>query len=152
MHKTNYIISITILAITFVMGQEFGSTPVKWNDIQLTETKPSFTLLDPDRFNVRQGFSMSMVQTGNFSYSVGTYSNEMTYLLSNNLKLHAGFTYLLPNKMSPLNSLQPIQQQLYYSAGLEYKPTENSFLQLRIQNYPRYYNSTLQPFTPTIEP
>lgn len=86
MHKTNYIISITILAITFVMGQEFGSTPVKWNDIQLTETKPSFTLLDPDRFNVRQGFSMSMVQTGNFSYSVGTYSNEMTYLLSKDRK------------------------------------------------------------------
>ncbi len=150
MRKTIHIISAAVLFLTLLFGQDF--IPVKSNDILMTQPKPTFSLLDPERFNIQHGFSMSMISAGKHSFSVGSYSNKMTYLLTDKLKLNAGFTYLLPNGPSPMNTFQSFQQQLYYSAELEYKPTENSFFRLGIKNYPSFYNTHSQPLIPSIEP
>ncbi len=152
MRNTIQIIITVFVLCAFGLAQDFGSYPLKINEPQLSTPNSSFTLLDPDRFQVRQGFSMSMIQSGKYSFGVGAYSNEMSYLFSNNLKLNAGFTYMVPSGGSPYNRLQPLSNSLYYSASLEYKPTENSFFQLRIQNYPRYFNQSHQPFNLNIEP
>ncbi|MBC8215320.1 MAG: hypothetical protein ISS10_02560 [Candidatus Marinimicrobia bacterium] len=145
------IISTILLLNILASAQGVLSYPHQSVDIhQQTPTK-SFSLLDPDRFQIRQGFSMSMMSTGGQSIGIGAYSNEMSYLFTDNLKLHAGFTYMRPTGVSPLNRLQPLSQQLMYSATLEYKPTDSSLLQFSIQNYPTFFRQYQSPFIPGIE-
>ena len=46
----------------------------------------NMSLFDPQRFDIQQGFSMSMMSIGNQSLSVTGYTNKITYWANDNLR------------------------------------------------------------------
>ena len=76
---------------------------------------------------------------GGQSMTVGAYTNQMNYMVRDNLKLSTQFSLA-----SPLGGINPYAKnglggsQLYYGASLDYQPTENLFVKFSMNNYPRY--------------
>ena len=92
-------------------------------------------LLSPDRFTFNQGFSMSMASHGSYATSIASYSNSITYWANNNLKINANF--LLYSPMNMIGSEYNNGPQLALDAGITYKPTKNSYIQLNFQKLPK---------------
>ena len=57
----------------------------------------ALSLFDSDRFDIQQGFSISMMNVGNQSVSVAGYSNNITYWANNNLRLKANILLYQPS-------------------------------------------------------
>ena len=57
----------------------------------------SISLLDPQRFDIQQGFSMSMMSLGKQSVSVAGYTNNITYWANDNLRLNANILLYQPS-------------------------------------------------------
>ncbi len=96
------------------------------------------SLFDPSRFDMNHSFSMSMSTFGNQSLTLGAYTNQMNYLLKDNLRLNAQFSLVQPTGgMNPLSN-NGLPGQVYYGASLDYQPTDNFFVRLSMNNYPRY--------------
>ncbi len=99
----------------------------------------TMSLFDTDRFDIQQGFSMSMMTIGNQSVSVAGYSNNITYWANNNLKLNANI-FLYQPSITNLNHLGNKNNgpKVALDAGLIYQPTKNTFLQINFKNLPNY--------------
>jgi len=93
-------------------------------------------LLSPDRFTFNQGFSMSMTSHGSYATSIASYSNNITYWANNNFKIDANF--LLYSPMNMIGSDYKNEPQLALDAGITYKPTKNSYIQLNFQKLPKH--------------
>ncbi|HIC36993.1 MAG TPA: hypothetical protein EYM60_03115 [Candidatus Marinimicrobia bacterium] len=113
------------------------------------DAQPSLSLFDPARFDMSYGFSMSMMSMGGQSVSMAGFTNRITYMAMNNLRLDANVT--LYKTQLPFQQQGALMNQLdvAYDAGITYQPTKNSFLQLRFQRYPHIQRyQTLSPFNP----
>ena len=113
------------------------------------DTQPSLSLFDPARFDISHGFTMSMMSMGGQSISLAGFTNRITYMAMDNLKLDANVT--LFKTQIPFQQQDPLMNQLdiAYDAGITYQPTKNSFLQLRFQNIPQHQRyQTHSPFSP----
>ena len=61
--------------------------------------------------------------------SVGSYTNQMNYMIKENMRLSTNFTLA-----SPMNGTNPYSKngfggsQLFYGANLDYQPTKNLFV------------------------
>ena len=99
----------------------------------------TMSLFDSDRFDIQQGFSMSMMTIGNQSVSVAGYSNNITYWANNNLRLNANILLYQPS-ISSLDHQgnQNNGPKIALDAGLIYQPTKNTFLQINFKNIPDY--------------
>ena len=99
----------------------------------------SMSLFDPERFDIQQGFSMSMMSMGKQSVSVAGYTNKITYWANNNLRLDANIL-LYQSFVNSLNhhGIKNNGPKIAFDAGLVYKPTENSFLQINFKNLPNH--------------
>ena len=99
----------------------------------------TISLFDSDRFDIQQGFSMSMMTIGNQSVSVAGYSNNITYWANNNLRLNANILLYQPS-ISSLDHQgnQNNGPKIALDAGLIYQPTKNTFLQINFKNIPDY--------------
>jgi hypothetical protein len=97
------------------------------------------SLLDPSRFSMNHNFGMNMMSFGGQSMSVGAYTNQMNYMIKDNLNLSTQFSLA-----SPMGGVNPYAKngfggsQIYYGASLDYQPTENIFVKFSMNNYPRY--------------
>lgn len=98
-------------------------------------------LLSSDRFSMHQSYSLSFFSMGNFSGSVGMYVNQMSFLISDKMLLkatlgivHSPFTRGIGRNPNFFNNL-------IYGAELLYKPTKNTFINLRFDTTPYYYPS-----------
>lgn len=102
----------------------------------------SLSFFNPNNFDINYGFTMSMSSSGGQSYSVAGFTNNISYLLKENLQLDANVT--LYKSQSPFQSKSENFNGLDigYDAGLTYKPSKNSFLQFRFQKIP--YNQGFQ--------
>ena len=60
----------------------------------------NMSLFDPQRFDIQQGFSMSMMSMGNQPVSVAGYTNKITYWANNNLRLNASILLYQPSILS----------------------------------------------------
>ena len=113
------------------------------------DAQPSLSLFDPARFDMSYGFSMSMMSMGGQSVSMAGFTNRVTYMAMNNLRLDANVT--LYKTQLPFQQQGALMNQLdvAYDAGITYQPTKNSFLQLRFQRYPHIQRyQTHSPFNP----
>ena len=97
------------------------------------------SMLDLNRFSMNHSFGMSMMSSGGQSMSVGAYTNQMDYMLRDNLRLSTQFSL-----SSPMGGVNPYAKngfggsQLYYGASLDYQPLENLSVKFSMDNYPRY--------------
>ncbi len=96
------------------------------------------SFLDLSRFNMRQSFSMSVASGGGQSFSVGMYTNEMDFMLKDNLRLRTQFSLVQPHGSTSLFNNQAPLEQIFYGASLEYQPRDNLFLSFSLNNYPTY--------------
>ena len=78
---------------------------------------------------------MSMASHGSYATSIASYSNSITYWANNNLKINANF--LLYSPMNMIGSEYNNGPQLALDAGITYKPTKNSYIQLNFQKLPK---------------
>ena len=145
-------ILIKFLLAGLVFAQFRTDVPVQSLPTNLNgelDTQPSLSLFDPTRFDISHGFTISMMSMGGQPVSLAGFTNRITYMAMDNLKLDANVT--LFKTQIPFQQQNPIMNQLNvaYDAGITYQPTKNSFLKIRFQNIPhpqRY--QTHSPFSP----
>ena len=135
---------VATLPAQFKSDLQIGEIPTNLNGE--LDSRPSLSLFDPERFDMSYGLSMSMMSNGQSMYSLTGLTNRISYLVMDNLKIDANIILY--------KSHMPFQQQnkfnnlldIAYDAGITYKPTDNSFLQLRFKSIP--YNQRYQTITP----
>jgi hypothetical protein len=131
---------IIILLLTRVLFAQFQadipirSLPANING-QLNNHGSIFSF-DSENLDVNYGFTMSMMSMNGQSFSVAGFNNNISYALKKNLIVDANFT--LSKSKIPFQQHSDLSSgyDLSYNAGLTYKPSENSFLQFRIQKIP----------------
>ncbi len=133
---------LTTLLLTFCYGQYKADLPrVDFpQELSNLSALESRSLLDPANFQMNHSFSMSMTTMGGLSMGVGAYTNHMSFLLKENLRLTTSFSLVKPALMQNFASQNDLIGQIYYGARLEYRPSENTILQLGFQTYPPYSN------------
>ena len=135
---------VAILPAQFKSDLQIGEIPTNLNGE--LDSRPSLSLFDPERFAMSHGLSMTMISSGQNMYSLTGLTNRISYLVMDNLKVDANIILY--------KSQMPFQQQdkfrnlldIAYDAGVTYKPTENSFLEIRFQSLP--YNQRYQTRSP----
>jgi len=105
------------------------------------DKKSSLFSFNPENLDINYGFTMSMLSSKGQSQSVAGFTNNISYMLKENLKLDANIT--LYKSQTPFNPNSNFSNGLdiAYDAGLTFKPSENSFLQFRFQKIPFYQRS-----------
>ena len=135
---------VATLPAQFKSDLQIGEIPTNLNGE--LDSRQSLSLFDPERFDMSYGLSMSMMSNGQNMYSLTGLTNRISYLVMDNLKIDANIILY--------KSHMPFQQQnkfnnlldIAYDAGITYKPTDNSFLQLRFKSIP--YNHRYQTRSP----
>jgi len=123
---------ITIIGVA--SGQLRSRVPVPENS-ELGSVAGA-SLLDPLRFSMRQGFSMSFTSGGGLgSGSVSVYTNQLSFLVTDNVMLNGTFHIARPNFSQVPGANDP---QVYYQTSLNWRPTDRMFIQFSLSNIPRY--------------
>ena len=129
---------LIVLSLGIVTAQFRSELPIQSLPTNLNgelDNQKSLSLFDSGRFDMSHGFSMSMLSNGQHSFSVMGFTNNLNYLLADNLMLDANLT--LYNSQLPFQGGQAFNQlNIAYDAGITYQPTKNSYLQLRFQRSP----------------
>ena len=135
---------VATLPAQFKSDLQIGEIPTNLNGE--LDSRPSLSLFDPERFDMSYGLSMSMMSNGQSMYSLTGLTNRISYLVMDNLKIDANI--ILYKSQMPFQNQDKFRNQLdiAYDAGITYKPTDNSFLQLRFKSIP--YNQRYQRRTP----
>ena len=136
---------VATLPAQFKSDLQVGQIPTNLNGE--LDSRPSLSLFDPERFDMSYGLSMSMMSNGQNMYSLTGLTNRITYLAMDNLKIDANI--ILYKSQMPFQQNQDKFRNLLdiaYDAGITFKPTDNSFLQLRFKSIP--YNQRYQTRTP----
>ena len=136
---------VATLPAQFKSDLQVGQIPTNLNGE--LDSRPSLSLFDPERFDMSYGLSMSMMSNGQNMYSLTGLTNRITYLVMDNLKIDANI--ILYKSQMPFQQNQDKFRNLLdiaYDAGITYKPTDNSFLQLRFKSMP--YNQRYQTRSP----
>ena len=135
---------VATLPAQFKSNLQIGEIPTNLNGE--LDSRPSLSLFDPERFDMSYGLSMSMMSNGQSMYSLTGLTNRISYLVMDNLKIDANI--ILYKSQMPFQNQDKFRNLLdiAYDAGITYKPTDNSFLQLRFKSIP--YNQRYQTITP----
>ena len=135
---------VATLSAQFKSDLQIGEIPTNLNGE--LESRPSLSLFNPERFDMSYGLSMSMMSNGQNMYSLTGLTNRISYLVMDNLKIDANI--ILYKTQMPFQHQDKFRNQLgmAYDAGVTYKPTDNSFLQLRFKSLP--YNQRYQTRSP----
>ena len=134
---------LTILPAQFRTDVQTGEIPNNLNGE--LESKHSISIFDSQRLDFSHGLSMSMVSNGTHLYSLTGLSSRVSYSALDNLMIDANVT--LYKSQTPFQQHNKLIDQLNLGldASITYKPTKNSFLQVRLQNLPynqKYQNSS----------
>lgn len=109
--------------------------PVNSQGLSQSQNLPIF---NPSRFNMQHSFSLSMMNFSGQSLSLGAYTNQMNFMLKDNLRIQTQFSLIQPTGgLDPLSN-NGLGGQVYYGASLDYQPTKNFLVSLSLNNYPRY--------------
>lgn len=148
MRSKNTIFSTFIILFNLCYGQFRSEIPLKRVPSNLNGELDSgqyFSIFDLDKFEINQSFNMSMITTGVESFSLLSFSNQMSYSLMKNLKLNADITiYNNPSTFQNRNSISGLD--VAYNAGLIFQPTKNSFLKVQVMKLPQQQYQNFSPF------
>ena len=137
-HILKHLINLIFLS-GFILAQFRMDVPIQTLPTNLNgelDAQPSLSLFDPVRFNMSHGFTMSMMSMGGQSVSTAGFTNRITYMAMDNLKLDANVTLYKTQLPFEQNGALLNHLDVAYDAGITYQPTKNSFLQLRFQKHP----------------
>lgn len=136
-----WIIAALVLVIAPAHGQFKSGTPAT-TGVSSSVMRPSdgllFGWLDPSRLTMRQSYSLSYSTFGGQGLSMGTYTNSLAYRISGPLDVQFDVSVLhspfgLPGNMPDFSGVYLTRAQL------NYRPTENMWLQIQFRQLPAMY-------------
>jgi len=146
--KTILYIALLFLVFDETYAQFRHETPINSLPTNLNgELENSSSIFSPNRININHSFSMSMHNINNHSTSIAGYTNNISYLINENLLFNSNITLYKQN--AQYNSQMPgslSQLNVGYDLGLKYRYSKNSFLELKVQSFPYYQSSNQNSF------
>ena len=134
MKKTLSIFNPLFLILTFALvdGQSIivNQSP---NELQINTGQFEQSIMNPNKFNMNQGFTMMTSMSGGKSQTMGVYSNYSSFKLSERLQFKTGL-HLIQSQNNLSYSNGP-QTEIGYELGVEYKLSPNSMLTFQLVNY-----------------
>ena len=111
--------------------------------------------LDPQRFAMNHSFSVSFMSGAGLGAgtSMSVYSNQMSYLISKNMLVNSNIYLVQPGMGTSPFDTNPLQ--VYYQAGIDWRPRENMLIHLGFSNLPsmaRYYRWNRSSYMPYSNP
>ena len=121
-----------ILTFALVDGQSIiaNQTP---NELPINSGQFEQSIMNPNKFNMNQGFTMMTSMSGGKSQTMGIYSNYSSFKLSERLQFKTGL-HLIQSQYNLSYSNGP-QTGISYELGVEYKLSPNSMLSFQLVNY-----------------
>jgi len=134
MKKTLSIFNPLILTLTFALvdGQSIIANQ-SLNELPINTGQFEQSIMNPNKFNMNQGFTMMTSMSGGKSQTMGIYSNYSSFKLSERLQFKTGL-HLIQSQNNLSYSNGP-QTGIGYELGVEYKLSPNSMLTLQLVNY-----------------
>lgn len=140
-----FTLPLLLLFFSLIDGQDntLYNKPIKiLNQSRQTEQP----ILNPNRFQMSQGFTLTTSTGNNLSRTTGIYSNVSSYKLSERTKFNMGLHLIQNQNNFPYSS--GAQTTLSYEFGLEYKLGTNATFSVQLinlSNSPIIYRN-LSPF------
>ena len=121
-----------ILTIALVDGQSIiaNQTP---NELPINTGQFEQSIMNPNKFNMNQGFTMMTSMSGGKSQTMGIYSNYSSFKLSERLQFKTGLHLI--QSQNNLSYSNGAQTGIGYELGVEYKLSPNSILSFQLVNY-----------------
>ena len=134
MKKTLSIINPLFLILTFALvdGQTIIANQSP-NELPINTSQFEQSIINPNKFNMNQGFTMMTAMSGGKSQTMGIYSNYSSFKLSERLHFKTGL-HLIQSQNNLFYSNGP-QTGIGYELGVEYKLSPNSMLTFQLVNY-----------------
>ena len=134
MKKTLSIFNPLFLILTFALvdGQSIIANQSP-NELPINTGQFEQSIMNPNKFNMNQGFTMMTSMSGGKSQTMGIYSNYSSFKLSERLQFKTGL-HLIQNQNNLAYSNGP-QTGIGYELGVEYKLSPNSMLTFQLVNY-----------------
>ena len=134
MKKTLSIFNPLFLILTFALidGQTIIANQSP-NELPINSGQFEQSIMNPNKFNMNQGFTMMTSMSGSKSQTMGIYSNYSSFKLSERLQFKTGL-HLIQSQNNLSYSNGP-QTGLGYELGVEYKLSPNSMLTFQLVNY-----------------
>ena len=121
-----------ILTFALVDGQTIIANQSP-NELPINTGQFEQSIMNPNKFNMNQGFTMMTSMSGGKSQTMGIYSNYSSFKLSERLQFKTGF-HLIQSQNNLSYSNGP-QTGIGYELGMEYKLSPNSILSFQLVNY-----------------
>ncbi len=137
--------------------QDFDRSQLLAPDYRPGNSVAGFSFLNPNRFSMRQSYSLNVSSGGMGTNSAGLYMNTLSYKLADPLTLSADVGFYTPlysgNGALSMRGVQDPRQGsglIFPHVGLEYKPTENTTFSLHLFNGQDAYKAygVAGPFSP----
>ena len=128
-----------LLIAVNLSGQLKSDLPQTSSDVLKSVASPSW--IDPQRFTMSHSFSMSLISgTGLTSgtTSLSVYTNQMRFLVTNNLVLNSRINLVQPRWLGE-SKFAPNNLKIYYQAGMDWQPLRNLNIHFGISNLPAFY-------------
>ena len=134
MKKTLSIFNPLFLILTFALvgGQSIIANQSA-NELPINTGQFEQSIMNPNKFNMNQGFTMMTSMSGGKSQTMGIYSNYSSFKLSERLQFKTGL-HLIQSQNNLSYSNGP-QTGIGYELGVEYKLSPNSMLTFQLVNY-----------------
>ena len=134
MKKTLSIFNPLFLILTFALvdGQTIIANQSP-NELPINTGQFEQSIMNPNKFNMNQGFTMMTSMSGGKSQTMGIYSNYSSFKLSERLQFKTGL-HLIQSQNNLSYSNGP-QTGIGYELGMEYKLSPNSILSFQLVNY-----------------
>ena len=134
MKKTLSIFNPLFLILTFALvdGQTIIANQSP-NELPINTGQFEQSIMNPNKFNMNQGFTMMTSMSGGKSQTMGIYSNYSSFKLSERLQFKTGL-HLIQSQNNLAYSNGP-QTGIGYELGVEYKLSPNSMLTFQLVNY-----------------
>ena len=134
MKKTLSIFNPLFLILTFALvdGQTIIANQSP-NELPINTGQFEQSIMNPNKFNINQGFTMMTSMSGGKSQTMGIYSNYSSFKLSERLQFKTGL-HLIQSQNNLSYSNGP-QTGIGYELGVEYKLSPNSMLTFQLVNY-----------------
>ena len=134
MKKTLSIFNPLFLILSFALadGQSIIANQSP-NELPINTGQFEQSIMNPNKFNMNQGFTMMTSMSGGKSQTMGIYSNYSSFKLSERLQFKTGL-HLIQSQNNLSYSNGP-QTGIGYELGVEYKLSPNSILSFQLVNY-----------------
>ena len=134
MKKTLSIFNPLFLILTFALvdGQSIIANQSP-NELPINTGQFEQSIMNPNKFNMNQGFTMMTSMSGGKSQTMGIYSNYSSFKLSERLQFKTGLHLI--QSQNNLSYSNGSQTGIGYELGVEYKLSPNSMLTFQWVNY-----------------